>query len=52
VLDGIDVLSGATRAEHAVGGAVIRLSRAAVWTCAVFLAVAFILVGISKLEGP
>ena len=28
-----------------------RLSRAAVWTCAVFLAVVFILVGMSKLGG-
>jgi putative oxidoreductase len=31
---------------------VIRLPRAAVWACAIFLAVAFVLVGISKLEGP
>jgi putative oxidoreductase len=31
---------------------VITLSRAAVWTCAIFLAVAFVFVGISKLEGP
>ena len=30
----------------------IKLSRAAVWTCAVFLAVAFTLVGVSKLGGP
>ena len=35
VLDGSDVLTGATRAERAVGGAVIRLSKAAVWTSAV-----------------
>jgi putative oxidoreductase len=31
---------------------VIRLPRTAVWACAIFLAVAFVLVGISKLEGP
>ena len=30
----------------------ITLPRAAVWVCAIFLAVAFILVGILKLEGP
>ena len=30
----------------------IRLPRAAVWACAIVLAVAFIFVGISKLEGP
>jgi putative oxidoreductase len=30
----------------------IRLPRAVVWACAIFLAVAFVLVGISKLEGP
>jgi putative oxidoreductase len=30
---------------------VIRLPRAAVWACAIFLAIAFVLVGISKLEG-
>ena len=29
----------------------IRLPRAAVWTCAVFLAIVFVLVGMSKLEG-
>ena len=29
----------------------MRLSRVAVWTCAVLLAVAFVLVGMSKLEG-
>jgi putative oxidoreductase len=31
---------------------VITLPRAAVWACAIFLAVAFVSVGISKLEGP
>jgi putative oxidoreductase len=31
---------------------VITLPRAAVWVCAIFLAVAFVFVGISKLEGP
>jgi len=31
---------------------VIRLPRAAVWACAIFLATAFVLVGISKLLGP
>jgi uncharacterized membrane protein YphA (DoxX/SURF4 family) len=31
---------------------VIRLPRAALWACAIVLAVAFVLVGISKLEGP
>ena len=30
---------------------VIRLPRAAMWACAIVLAVAFVLVGISKLEG-
>lgn len=30
----------------------IRLPRAAAWACAIFLAVAFVLIGISKLEGP
>ena len=30
----------------------IRLPRAVVWACAIFLAVAFVLVGISKLERP
>lgn len=30
----------------------IRLPRAAVWACAILLAVAFVFVGISKLEGP
>ena len=30
----------------------LRLPRAAVWACAIFLAIAFVLVGISKLEGP
>lgn len=30
----------------------ITLPRAAVWTCAIFLAVAFVFVGILKLEGP
>ena len=29
----------------------IRLPRAAVWACAIFLAVAFVFVGISKLQG-
>jgi putative oxidoreductase len=33
------------------GRTVIRLPRAAVWACAIFLAMAFVLVGISKLEG-
>lgn len=30
----------------------ISLPRTAVWACAIFLAVVFVLVGISKLEGP
>ncbi len=30
----------------------MRLPGAAVWVCAIFLAVAFVLAGISKLEGP
>jgi putative oxidoreductase len=30
---------------------VIRLPRAAVWACAIFLAMVFVVVGISKLEG-
>ena len=30
----------------------ITVPRAAVWACAIFLAVAFVLVGMSKLEGP
>ena len=30
----------------------ITLPRAAVWACAIFLAVAFVFVGMSKLEGP
>lgn len=30
----------------------ITLPRAAVWACAILLAVAFVFVGISKLEGP
>ena len=30
----------------------ITLPKAAVWACAIFLAVAFVFVGISKLEGP
>jgi putative oxidoreductase len=30
----------------------IRLPRAAVWACAIFLAVAFVFVGISKLRDP
>jgi putative oxidoreductase len=30
---------------------VIRLPRAAVWACAIFLALVFVLVGMSKLEG-
>jgi len=35
-----------------IGGTeVIRLPRAAVWTCAIFLAVAFVFVGMSKLAG-
>lgn len=34
------------------GHTVIKLPRAAVWTCAVFLAIAFLFVGVSKLEGP
>src|SRR5262245_53186579 len=33
------------------GHIVIRLARAAVWACAVLLAVAFVLVGISDLPG-
>jgi len=31
---------------------VIRLPRAAVWACAIFLAVVFVFVGVSKLLGP
>jgi len=31
---------------------VITLPRAAVWACAIFLAVTFVFVGILKLEGP
>jgi putative oxidoreductase len=38
-------------AMPAGGHTVIRLPRAAVWACAVFLAVVFVLVGMSKLEG-
>ena len=38
-------------AMPAGGHTVIRLPRAAVWACAIFLAVAFVLVGISKLQG-
>ena len=34
------------------GHTVIRVPRAAVWACAIFLAMAFVVVGISKLEGP
>ncbi len=30
----------------------IRLPRAAVWACAIFVAVAFVYVGIRKVEGP
>jgi putative oxidoreductase len=53
------VLDGAMRwqasrelnAMPAGGHTVIRLPRAAVWACAIFLALAFILVGMSKLEG-
>ena len=30
----------------------ITLPRAAVWACAIFLSVAFVFVGVSKLEGP
>ena len=53
MLDGIDALTGATEQNVPwMGGAVGKLSRAAVWTCAVLLAVAFVLVGASKLEGP
>jgi uncharacterized membrane protein YphA (DoxX/SURF4 family) len=33
------------------GYTVIRLPSAAVWACAIFLAVVFVLVGISKVEG-
>jgi putative oxidoreductase len=33
------------------GHTVIRLHRAAVWACAIFLALVFVLVGMSKLEG-
>jgi putative oxidoreductase len=45
---------GFTRAEHDVDrrSIVITLPRAAVWACAILLAVAFVFVGISKLEGP
>ena len=38
-------------AMPAGGHTVIRLPRAAVWACAIFLAIVFVLVGISKLEG-
>jgi putative oxidoreductase len=31
---------------------VIRLPRAAVWTCAAVLAIAFLFAGVTKLEGP
>ena len=34
------------------GHTVITLPRAAVWACAIFLALAFLFAGISKLEGP
>jgi putative oxidoreductase len=34
------------------GQTVIRLPRAAVWTCAIVMAIAFVFVGVSKLEGP
>jgi uncharacterized membrane protein YphA (DoxX/SURF4 family) len=34
------------------GHTVIRLPRAAVWACAIFLAIAFFFVGFSKLDGP
>src|SRR5947207_13305672 len=34
------------------GHIVIRLPKAAVWACAIFLAMAFVLVGISKFVGP
>jgi uncharacterized membrane protein YphA (DoxX/SURF4 family) len=33
-------------------GTMIKLPRAALWACAIFLAVAFVLVGMSKLSGP
>jgi putative oxidoreductase len=38
-------------AMPAGGHTVIRLPRAAVWACAIFLAMVFVLAGISKLEG-
>jgi putative oxidoreductase len=38
-------------AMPAGGHTVIRLHRAAVWACAIFLALVFVLVGMSKLEG-
>ena len=38
-------------AMPAGGHTVIRLPRAAVWACAIFLALVFLVVGMSKLEG-
>ena len=46
------ILSHAFREQVSTGVTrVIRLPRPAVWTCAIFLAVAFVFVGISKLAG-
>jgi putative oxidoreductase len=46
--------TGITRVERDVDrrDTVITIPRAAVWGCAIFLAVAFVFAGISKLEGP
>src|ERR1044072_5757466 len=46
--------AGFTRTETNLDGGhtVIRLPRAAVWACAMFLAMAFVLAGLSKLLGP
>jgi putative oxidoreductase len=53
-LDG-PMLQQASRDLNAMstgGSTMVRFPRAAVWTCAIFLAMAFVGVGISKLEGP
>jgi putative oxidoreductase len=54
VLDGPMPPTGITRAERNVDrrNTMIRLPKAALWVCAIFLAVAFVFVGVSKLEGP
>jgi putative oxidoreductase len=51
-LDG-QMPAGITQVERDVDwrDTVIRLTRVTVWACALFLAVAFVLVGTSKLEG-